>query len=79
MLSAVPPVEAANQLIVPALAVAPKTTVPLPHLPLFVTALIVGDAFTTTEDVTVVLQPGAETLTLYVPLPLVAIAEILGF
>ena len=42
----VPPVEAAYQLIVPALAVAPKVTVPLPHTELGVVPLIVGIAFT---------------------------------
>jgi hypothetical protein len=39
-----PPVEAAYQLIVPELALAPKTTVPLPHLP-FGLVVTVGTLF----------------------------------
>ena len=42
----VPPVEAAYQLIVPALAAAPKVTVPLPHIEFGVVPDIVGIAFT---------------------------------
>jgi hypothetical protein len=41
-----PPVDAAYQLIVPALAVAPKVTVPEPHLEFGVVPVIVGIAFT---------------------------------
>lgn len=41
-----PPVEAAYQLIVPADAVAPKLTVPVPHLEAGVELLIVGITFT---------------------------------
>jgi hypothetical protein len=41
-----PPVDAAYQLIVPALAVAPKVTVPAPHLEFGVVPVIVGIAFT---------------------------------
>ena len=41
-----PPVEAAYQLIVPALDVAPKLTVPVPHLLSGVVLLIVGMVFT---------------------------------
>jgi hypothetical protein len=41
-----PPVEAAYQLIVPALAVAPNITVPVPHLEAGVVPVIVGIAFT---------------------------------
>ncbi len=40
--SDVPPVEAAYQLMVPALAVAPKITVPVPHLDPGVVPVIVG-------------------------------------
>ena len=39
-----PPLEAAYQLIVPALAVAPKVTVPFPHLAAGVVDVIVGVA-----------------------------------
>ena len=42
----VPPVEAAYQLIVPALAAAFKVTVPVPQRLLSVTPLMVGIAFT---------------------------------
>jgi hypothetical protein len=41
-----PPVGAAYQLIVPALAVAPRITVPVPHLDPGVVPVIVGIAFT---------------------------------
>jgi hypothetical protein len=44
--SEAPPVEAAYQLIVPALAVAPSITVPVPHLDPGVVPVIVGIAFT---------------------------------
>ena len=40
-----PPVDAAYQLIVPAEAVAPKSTVPVPHLDAGVEPVIVGMAF----------------------------------
>ena len=43
-----PPVEAAYQLIVPALAVAPRTTVPVPHLEFGVVVNIVGKSLTVT-------------------------------
>ena len=41
-----PPVDAANQEIVPAEAVAPKVTVPVPTLDAGVVPVIVGKAFT---------------------------------
>ncbi len=41
-----PPEDAAYQFMVPALAVAPKATVPVPHLEAGVVPLIVGIAFT---------------------------------
>jgi hypothetical protein len=41
-----PPVDAAYQLIVPALAVAPKATVPVPHLESGVVPVMVGMSFT---------------------------------
>ena len=41
-----PPVEAAYQLIVPALAVAPRITVPVPHLDPGVVPVIAGIALT---------------------------------
>ncbi len=41
-----PPEDAAYQLIVPALAVAPNATVPVPHLESGVVPVIVGIAFT---------------------------------
>ena len=41
-----PPVAAAYQLIVPALAVAPNTTVPVPHLDPGVVPVIVGIGLT---------------------------------
>ena len=40
---ALPPLATSNQLIVPALAVAPKVTVPAPHRPEGEVAVIVGD------------------------------------
>ena len=59
--SELPPVEAAYQLIVPALAAAPKVTVPLPHTELGVVPLIVGIAFTvaTTAVLFAVVHPVA--------------------
>jgi hypothetical protein len=42
----VPPVAAAYQFIVPALAVAPRMTVPVPHLDPGVVPVMVGIAFT---------------------------------
>jgi hypothetical protein len=55
----VPPVEAAYQLIVPALAVAPNTTVPVPHLEAGVVPVIVGIALTVaiTAVLVAVVQP----------------------
>ena len=47
--SEAPPVEAAYQLIVPALAVAPRVTTPVPHLDPGVVPVIVGTAFTVNE------------------------------
>ena len=41
-----PPDSAAYQLIVPALAVAPSTTIPVPHLELEVVPVIVGIGLT---------------------------------
>ena len=41
-----PPVDAAYQLIVPALAVAPNTSVPVLHLDAGVVAVMLGIAFT---------------------------------
>ncbi len=59
--SDVPPVAAAYQLIVPALAAAPNVTVPLPHTELGVVPDIVGIAFTvaTTAVLLAVVQPVA--------------------
>lgn len=79
VLKAEPPVAFANQLIVPALAVAPKTTVPFPQRELFVTAVMEGEALTVTAVVTVVLQPGAETTTEYVPAAFDPTFGIVGF
>ena len=54
----VPPVAALYQLIVPALAVAPNTTVPVPHIAAGVLAVMVGIVFTITATaVDVSLQP----------------------
>ena len=55
----VPPVNAEYQLIVPALAVAPNTAVPVPHIAAGVLAVIVGIAFTvaTTAVLAAVVQP----------------------
>ena len=50
----VPPVKAAYQLIVPAEAVAPKPTVPVPHLDAAVVPVIVGIVFTVIVKVVVV-------------------------
>ncbi len=44
----VPPVNAEYQLIVPALAVAPNATVPVPHIAAGVLAVMVGIVFTIT-------------------------------
>ena len=54
-----PPVEPAYQLIVPALAAAPKVTVPLPHTELGVVPLIVGIVLTvaSTPVLVAVVQP----------------------
>ena len=55
----VPPVAAAYQLIVPALAVAPKVTVPVPQRLAGVVPVMVGIAFTvaTTAVLLAVVQP----------------------
>ena len=57
----VPPVAALYQLIVPALAVAPNTTVPVPHIAAGVLAVMVGIAFTVaaTDVLAAVVQPFA--------------------
>ena len=54
-----PPVEAAYQLIVPADAVAPNVTVPVPHLLLGVVPVMVGIGFmvATTKVLEPVVQP----------------------
>ena len=59
-----PPVEAAYQLIVPAEAVAPKPTVPVPHRDAGVIPLIVGMALTVavTAVLVPVVQPVAPTV-----------------
>ncbi len=55
----VPPVKALYQLIVPALAVAPNATVPVPHTAAGVLAVMVGIVFTVaaTAVLAVVVQP----------------------
>ena len=50
----VPPVNAVYQLIVPALAVAPNTTVPVPQRLAGVLAVMVGTAFTVITDAALV-------------------------
>ena len=57
----VPPVKAEYQLIVPALAVAPNATVPVPQRLAGVLAVMVGIAFTvaTTAVLAAVVQPFA--------------------
>ncbi len=54
-----PPVEAAYQLIVPALAVAPNVTVPVPHLEPGVVLVMVGMALivAVTDVLVAVVQP----------------------
>ena len=54
-----PPVGAAYQLIVPVLALAPKDTVPVPHLAAGVVAVMFGIVFTVavTAVLVVVVQP----------------------
>ena len=54
-----PPVAAAYQLMVPADAVAPRVTVPVPHVEPGVTSVIVGMAFTVavTAVLDAVVQP----------------------
>ncbi len=54
-----PPVAAAYQLIVPAEAVAPRVTVPVPHMLPGVVAVIVGIAFTVNVYVAVAAAHGA--------------------
>ena len=56
-----PPVKAEYQLIVPALAVAPNTAVPVPHIAAGVLDVIVGIAFTVavTAVLVAVVQPFA--------------------
>jgi hypothetical protein len=55
----VPPVKAEYQLIVPALAVAPNATVPVPHIAAGVLAVMVGIVFTVaaTDVLAAVVQP----------------------
>ncbi len=57
--SDVPPVAAAYQFKVPALAVAPKVTVPVPHIDAGVVAVTVGIEFTVamTAVLVAVVQP----------------------
>jgi hypothetical protein len=57
--SELPPVAAEYQLIVPSLAVAPRVTVPVPHLELGVVPVIVGIVFTVavTAVLVAVVQP----------------------
>ena len=50
----VPPVNAVYQLIVPALAVAPNATVPVPQRLVDVFAIIIGTAFTVITDAALV-------------------------
>ncbi len=59
----VPPVAALYQLIVPALAVAPNTTVPDPHIAAGVLAVMVGIAFTVTTTAAAVSLQGPEVIT----------------
>ena len=60
---AVPPVEAANQLMVPAEAAAERLTVPVPQLEPGVVEVMLGTAFTVAETAVleVEIQPSAET------------------
>ena len=55
----VPPVAAAYQFMVPAEAVAPRVTVPVPHIPAGVVAVIAGAELTvaTTAVLAAVVQP----------------------
>ena len=57
----VPPVKAEYQLIVPVLAVAPNTAVPVPHIAAGVLAVMVGIAFTVaaTDVLVAVVHPFA--------------------
>ena len=61
--SAVPPLEAANQLMVPAEAAAPRLTVPAPQLEPGVVDVMLGTAFTVAETAVLEdeIQPAAET------------------
>ena len=61
--SETPPVAAAYQLIIPALAVAPRATVPVPHLDPGVVPVIVGIAFTVTETCEFTLEDPSFTFT----------------
>ena len=57
--SELPPVEAAYQLMVPAEAVAPRVTVPVPHIEFGVVPVMVGIELTvaTTDVLEAVVQP----------------------
>lgn len=69
-----PPVDAAYQLIVPALAVAPNATVPVPQRELGVVPVIVGIAFTVNVEALVPVPAGIVTLIVpVVPEPIVAV------
>ena len=59
----VPPVEPEYQLIVPALAVAPSVTVPVPHLEAGVVPVIVGTGVTVTATCELVLENPSFTVT----------------
>ena len=63
----VPPVAAAYQLMVPALAVAPKVTVPVPQRLAAVLAVMVGVAFTVTALVVAEQPPVVVNVNVAVP------------
>jgi hypothetical protein len=61
--SELPPEAAEYQLIVPALAVAPRITVPVPHLEAGVVPVIVGTGVTVTATCELVLENPSFTVT----------------
>ena len=83
-----PPAEAAYQLIVPVDAVAPKLTVPVPHLDAGVVPVIVGIVFTVIVKVVVVAHKPAVGVKVYVvvarlfnpgdQVPVTALFEVVG-
>ena len=77
--SDIPPVDAAYQLIVPELAVAPRVTVPVPHREPGVVPVIVGPVSTVTFTVPVALPHAFVADTVYIPADAIETLAIDGF